>query len=642
VQPFVCGYHNSNVKDGGVMRNNVGAVIIVAGILVLLLVGCRGNSQPQAQVDGDEVALVGDVISLDGGASVDPDGDSLLFSWEMTRMPEGSQATLIGLDLSEARFTAHLPGEYEVHLVVSDGELDSPPNALVVKAMPWFTEVTEEAGVPGGGLQIFVSGAGPGAAWGDYDNDGDLDMYVATDGPNMLYRSNGDGTFTDVTSEAGVSGPCNSYGVAWGDFDNDGYVDLYVVCHSEDQGASVEHKAYEPNILYRNNGDGTFNDVTRKAGVGHIAHGAGATWVDYDTDGLLDLYVANFGIYGDFGEGWGDGNVLYRNMGDGTFLDVAVQSKVQGHEGLVQYIWAGGKLVRSGMTFESLWFDYDNDGDSDFIECNDQGISPLYRNDGDGVFIDVTEAAGMVIFGSCMGIDAGDYDRDGFLDVYWTNYDENYLWHNNGDGSFTEVAEQAGVADSMVGWATGFVDLDNDGYLDIYVTNGLIGVSVEDGGTGGKSRLEPNVLYLNNGDGTFSDVTAMARFGDPGVGRGTTVGDYNNDGALDFYVVNADGTNILYRNEIGTRNNWVKLQFEGNESNRDGFGVRVQIYTDEWSQIAEVSGGSGYLGGNSKELVYGLGQLTEIKRIEVSWPGGAVQTFEDVATNQTIVVREPG
>jgi hypothetical protein len=624
------------------MRNAFCTVLLVGGILALLLAGCQGNSQPIAQVDGDTAALIGDVISLDGSASVDPDGDPLLFSWEMTRTPKGSQATLTGLDLSDARFTPDLPGEYEVRLVVSDGELDSSPDALVIEAMPWFIEVTDEAGVPGGGIQSFVSGAGPGAAWGDYDNDGDLDLYVATDGPNMLYRSNGDGTFTDVASQAGVNGPCNSYGVAWGDYDNDGDMDLYVVCHSEDQGASVEHQAYEPNILYRNDGDGTFTNVAREAGVDHIAHGAGATWVDYDSDGLLDLYVANFGIYGDFGEGWGDGNVLYRNMGDGTFLDVTAQAGVRGHVGRVKYVWAGGDLMRSGMTFESLWFDYDNDGDPDFIECNDQGVSPLYRNNGDGTFSDVTEAAGLVILGSCMGIDAGDYDRDGDLDVYWTNYHENFLWRNNGDGSFTEVAEQAGVADFMVGWATGFVDFDNDGFLDIYVTNGLIGVSVEDGGTGGKSRLEPNVLYRNNGDGTFSDVTAMAGFGDPGVGRGTAVGDYNNDGALDFYVVNADGTNILYRNEIGTRNNWLKLSFEGSESNRDGVGVRVQIYTDEWSQIAEVSGGSGYLGGNGKELVCGLGQLTEVSRIEVIWPGGAVQSFRNVAVNQTIVVREPG
>ena len=154
--------------------------------------------------------------------------------------------------------------------------------------------------------------------------------------------------------------------------------------------------------------------------------------------------------------------------------------------------------------------------------------------------------------------------------------------------------------------------------------------------------MEPNVLYRNNGDNTFSDVTAMAGFGDTGVGRGTAVGDYNNDGALDFYVANAESTNILYRNEKGTQNNWVKLQFEGRESNRDGIGVRVQVDTGEWTQIAEIRGGSGYLGGNGKELISGLGQLTEVKSIEVVWPGGTVTRLTDIEANSTLIVREKG
>ena len=614
------------------------AVAIV--IIAVALAGCS-SPVPEANVQGDSTALAGHAIALSGDASSHPDGNPLTYSWQIARAPEGSMAQLVSLDLPSTRLTPDMPGEYEVSLTVSDGKRDSPAKAFVVQAMPWFTEITESAGVPGGGTQNFRNGFGPGASWSDYDGDGDPDLYAASDGPNMLYRSNGDGTFTDVTAEAGVTAPCNSYGVAWADFDNDGDQDLYVVCHSEDQGVSIEHKASEPNLLYLNNGDGTFTDVAPLAGVDHVAHGSGATWVDYDADGLLDLYVANFGIYGEDGEGMGDGNVLYRNNGDGTFTDVSEQAGVRGQHGPVRYRWAGGKLIKTGMTFESIWFDYDNDGDQDFIECNDQGVSPIYRNEGNGTFADVTEDAGMFVLGSCMGIDAGDYDKDGHLDVYWSNYNENFLWHNNGDGTFTEIAKELGVADFMnVGWATGFVDFDNDGYLDIYVTNGLVGVPVEEGGTGGKSRLEPNVLYRNNGDGTFTDVSVVAGFGNPGVGRGTAVADFDGDGAVDFYVVNADGDNALYRNELGARNNWVKLHLEGVEGNRDGIGARVTFKTSEWSQIAEIRGGSGYLGGNGRDIICGLGSITAVDKIEVVWPSGKVTRLQDIEANTALTVRE--
>ncbi len=253
-----------------------------------------------------------------------------------------------------------------------------------------------------------------------------------------------------------------------------------------------------------------------------------------------------------------------------------------------------------------------------------------YRNvSGDAAQLAILEQNGQ-------GLALLDFDQDGWIDLFVTNGGRLDEWRRNrhpgcrlyrnlGNWRFDDVTANAGVAGQAWGTGAAAADYDDDGDVDLYVMN-----------------WGPNVLYRNNGDGTFSDVTAMAGFGDPGVGRGTAVGDYNNDGALDFYVVNADGTNILYRNEIGTRNNWVKLRFEGSESNRDGIGVRVQIYTDQWSQIAEVSGGSGYLGGNGKELVCGLGQLTEVKRITVIWPGGAVQSFKDVAVNQTLIVREPG
>ena len=458
------------------------AVAIV--IIAVALAGCS-SPEPEANVQGDSTALAGHAIALSGDASSHPDGNPLTYSWQIARAPEGSMAQLVSLDLPSTHLTPDIPGEYEVSLTVSDGRRDSPAKAFVVQAMPWFTEITESAGVPGGGTQNFRNGFGPGASWSDYDGDGDPDLYAASDGPNMLYRSNGDGTFTDVTAEAGVTAPCNSYGVAWADFDNDGDQDLYVVCHSEDQGVSIEHKASEPNLLYLNNGDGTFTDVAPLAGVDHVAHGSGATWVDYDADGLLDLYVANFGIYGEEGEGMGDGNVLYRNNGDGTFTDVSEQAGVRGQHGPVRYRWAGGKLIKTGMTFESIWFDYDNDGDQDFIECNDQGVSPLYRNEANGTFTDVTEARGHVrAWDAAWASTRATTTRT----ATWTSTGATTTRTSCGTTTATAPSRRSpqmlGVADFMnVGWATGFVDYDNDGYLDIYVTNGLVGVPVEEGGT---------------------------------------------------------------------------------------------------------------------------------------------------------------
>ena len=634
-------YHIATLKDGVHMRKVILPAIAVVALSVLAGAACS-SPPPEAGVEGDSAVLAGHPAALSGDSSSNSNGGDLAYSWQVTKSPEGSMAQIESPGSSNTNLTPDVPGVYEISLTVSEGGRDSSPSAFTVEAMPWFTEVTAAAGVPGGGEQNFKNGFGPGASWADYNGDGLPDLYAASAGNNMLYRSNGDGTFTDVAAEAGVLAPCNAYGVAWADYDNDGDQDLYVVCHSEDQGVTIHHEASEPNYLFRNNGDGSFTDVAAEAGVDNVAHGSGATWVDYDSDGLLDLYVANFGIYGDGEEGMGDRNVLYRNNGDGTFADVTDQAGVAGQHGPVRYRWAGGQLVKSGMTFESIWFDYDNDGDQDFIECNDQGVSPLYRNEGDGTFADVTEAAGMFVLGSCMGIDAADYDKDGHQDVYFTNYNENYLWQNNGDGTFTERGREAGVDDFNVGWATGFVDYDNDGYLDIYVTNGLVGVSKEDGGGGGKPRLEPNVLYHNNRDGTFSDVSVPSGFGNPGVGRGTAVADFDGDGWVDFYVVNADGDNALYRNELTGRNNWVMVTLEGGPGNRDGIGARVTFHTDEWTQIAEVRGGSGYLGGNARDIICGLGSMSEVREIEVAWPSGKVTRLQNVEANTALTIREAG
>tara|TARA_Y100000590_G_scaffold105224_1_gene119732 strand:- start:2359 stop:4056 length:1698 start_codon:yes stop_codon:yes gene_type:complete len=526
---------------------------------------------------------------------------------------------------------------------------DIVENTSSTQSDTWFTNVIHEAKVLGGPLQDHKFNFGPGASWADYDNDGDLDIYVASMQDNLLYRNDGNGVFEDVTDESGVQGRCNSYGVAWGDYDNDSDLDLYVVCHSQDKWSYQDNEAYEPNLLYRNDGDGIFSEIAKSAGVDYRSHGTGAAWIDYNLDGYLDLYVTNYGLYGEPGQGWWDGNVLYKNNGDGTFKDVSIQSGLvaldERHtEGISSYSYFdsyfGHEFESTGMTYSSLWFDYDNDGDQDLIDCNDDGISPIYRNDLDDSFVDVTLEAGLLIAADCMGIDAGDYNKDGWLDVYWTNYDENYLWRNNADGTFSEVAEDLGVADLNIGWATGFIDFDNDGYLDIYATNGIIGFSAEDGIPDGKPAHQPNILYRNTGDGTFEDVTAVAGVGDMGVGRGTAVGDYNNDGGVDLYVVNSDKENVLYRNNIGSENNWVKIKLVGSESNSYGIGSRVTVVAGKLQQMFEITNSSGYLGGNGIDLLCGLGLNTEIDRIIINWPSGLIQELTEVNANRTVVVEE--
>ena len=620
------------------------AFLSVALVALAVASGACSSAPPTAVVVGSVDGFVGVPVELDGSASLDPGGNGLTYAWSMKTTPAGSGARVSGLSNPRPVFTPDLPGTYTVELRVGDGGDMSPPVSVTVTARPWLTDVTAEAGVAGiDETQDYYDGSGPGAAWGDYDGDGDLDLYVTANGPDILYRNDG-GVFTDVAAEAGIVDVCNSYGAAWADYDNDGDLDIYVVCRSEDAIKDLDHVAYEPNILYRNDGDGTFTNVAAEAGVDSVAHGSGAAWVDYDMDGWLDLYVANWGV-ADFGimKATTEFNLLYRNNRDGTFTDMAEVAGVTGRSGPFD-MDRGLPTELSGLTFMGLWSDFDNDGDPDLLECSEQGASSLFQNQGDGTFTDVTVAAGMLLRGSCMGVDSGDYDRNGYLDIYWTNFRENYLWKADGKGLFLESARDAGVAEAQVGWATEFIDFDNDGWLDIYVVNGVIGMPVEITGEGkghGKSVFEPNALYRNNGDGTFSDVTALAGFNHDGVGRGAAVADYDNDGDLDIYLVNADGPNILYRNEIGNRNNWIKLRFTGKASNARGVGVRVRLDTSEWSQIAEVKSGSGYLSGNDPELLFGLGELDAATTIVVQWPSGAVQTIRDVAANQTLTIQEP-
>lgn len=475
-----------------------------------------------------------------------------------------------------------------------------------------FTDVSLTANVYQREIPVDTeSGAwlGPGTAAVDYDNDGCwLDIFVVGDGglPNALYHNNGDGTFTDVAAKAGVANTPRGRGCVWFDYNNDGWRDLYVTCAG-------------PNYLYHNNGDGTFTDVTQRAGVGDEKHGTGPVIADYDHDGWLDIYIAN----------WGRApsllnpnpapkiNVLYRNRRDGTFEEVTQAAGVED----------------DGIAWGAIFFDYDNDTWADLFVANDHGPDKLYRNRGDGTFQDVSEQSGIVtqINGKptgAMGLCVGDYDNDADLDFFITNYDADLLWRNNGDGTFTNVAEAVGVANEGVGWYASFVDYDNDGFRDLYVVNGDVDNS---------QKTNRNRLYHNR-NGQFVDRADALNVTVDAVARGATAGDFDNDGDVDFYVVNNTG-NTLLQNDVNPNTwfpeksdrTWTKFRLRGTKSNRDGIGTRVTVVTDNLVQTQELICGTGFLGGDSLELEFGLSSAYQIDSVTLEWPSGTVDTYHDLS-----------
>lgn len=452
---------------------------------------------------------------------------------------------------------------------------------------------------------------GPGTAAVDYDNDGCwMDIFVVGDGglPNALYRNNGDGTFTDVAAEAGVANTPNGRGCVWFDYNNDGWRDLYVTCAG-------------PNFLFENNGDCTFTDVSEYAGVADEKHGTGPVVADYDHNGWLDIYIAN----------WGRApsllnpnpapktNVLYRNRGDGTFEEVT---------GL-----AG--VADDGIAWGAIFFDYNGDTWQDLFVANDHGPDKLYRNLGDGTFADVSESSGIVteINGrptGAMGLCVGDYDNDTDLDLFITNYDADLLWRNNGDGTFTNVAEAVGVANEGVGWYASFVDFDNDGWRDLYVVNGDVD---------GSQKTNRNRLYHNQ-NGQFVDRADALNVTVDAVARGATTGDFDNDGDVDFYVVSNTGNTLLQNDldpgfpnsnhrRVQSKNRRIKIRLIGTASNRDGIGTRVTVKLGNHVQTQELICGTGFLGSDSLELEFGFGpESYQSGSITLAWPSGIVETYQ--------------
>ena len=462
------------------------------------------------------------------------------------------------------------------------------------------------------------------------------------DHANVLYRNTGDGTFVDATAEAGLQ---HNYGYGMGclaaDYDNDGDADLYLTNFGRNQ-------------LYRNDGDGTFTDVTSHAGVGDGNWSVSASFGDFDLDGHLDLYVANYldyqletahacflqgvHIYCGPHEYPGARDTLYRNNGDGTFTDVTTRAGVH----------------NTGKGLGVLFTDYNNDGYPDIFVANDAVPDFLYQNNKDGTFTDVAITAGVAYNSegratASMGIASGDYDNDGIQDLFVTNFslEINSLFRNDNDGFYTMTTFEVGLADpsfSKLGFGTQFLDADNDGTLELFVANGHVWDNV--------SEITPSLSYRqrcqifgNTGTGLFKDLseTAGRFFKRSIVARGVAVGDYNNDGATDILITCCGEPPILLRNDSQVHN-YVKISLIGTEGNRDGIGAKVWVHTDEMTLFREVTCGGSYASGSEQTLLFGMGAPKTLQSIEVKWQNGHTQTldFSDAESpvNQTLYITE--
>ena len=491
-----------------------------------------------------------------------------------------------------------------------------------------------------------------------FDFDGFQDIYLVDSvGPNALYRNNGDETFTDVAVAAGVDEPAApGNGACAADYDGDGDRDLFIT-------------NYGPNRLFRNEGDGTFVDVSVPAGIHDpdtSLRSTGCAWGDYNLDGFLDLIVVRH-----LDESDPDlldtreftkavrGLVLYRNGGDGTLADVTdllgdvSVSAVAGQRGAAGALWGAG--------FQPGWTDFDNDGDLDLYVVNDFGAwvqrNVLWRNDGIGTdgnwrFLDVSESseADIRMFG--MGLALGDYDLDGDLDFFMTNIGNNVLLRNDGPGAtFTDVKYEARVGKALVGgkirvtWGAGFLDYDNDGDEDLYVVSGYLKGALpltgDEDDRANQPLEQPNILLQNRGDGSFADASLGSGADDPGIGRGSAYLDFNNDGCLDLFVSNYGQRARLLRNRCESGNNWLVVRTVGSSANRDGIGARITVDAGGRKQIREVSSGSSHMSQDMAESHFGMGSASTAETVTVRWPSGEVQTLTKVATNRKLTVVEP-
>ena len=490
-----------------------------------------------------------------------------------------------------------------------------------------------------------------GLALFDYDGDGNTDIYFINGAPlkgtksnvtpkNALYRNEGGWKFTDVTEKAGVGDTGYGLGVAVGDYDNDGDLDIYL-------------NNYGPNVLYRNNGDGTFTDVTKQAGVDNgYQVGAGACFLDMDKDGDLDLYVSiylefsyekhvatatsGFPVYANPRFYLPLPDTLYRNNGDGTFTDASDATGVGRHAG-----WGMGIVCG----------DYDNDGDTDIFIANDVAENFLFQNDGTGRFEEVGLMTGAAydMHGDeqgSMGVDCGDYDNDGLLDFYVTSYQRQLatLYRNLGDGVFEDATLLTGAGAGTlpyVTWGNSFVDFDNDGDRDIFIACGHLQDNVESY-DGTSNYLTQNILQMNTGDGKFINVSDNSGDGMKVrlSSRGAGFDDLDNDGDIDVVIMNSRREPTILRNDSPSEGHWLQVRLRAVKTNRDGVGANVKVVAGNLTLVDEVHSGRGYQSHYGMRLHFGLGDRDKVDRIEVRWIGGDVDVFTDVPADQLITLTE--
>jgi hypothetical protein len=527
-----------------------------------------------------------------------------------------------------------------------------------------ISEIAERAGLTAttvyGGQKVnryLLETTGTGAAALDYDADGWLDLFVVngttlegfpkgSEPTSHMYRNRGDGTFEDVTAKTGLALTGWGQGACAADYDNDGRDDLFVTF-------------WGANRLFRNTGDGTFQDVTKPAGLdsARTRWGSGCAFLDFDRDGHLDLFAANYidldlatapvpesglcrykGVAVACGPPGlkGGTNILYRNRGDGTFTDVSIPS------GITK---ASGTYALGVSTL-----DFDDDGWVDLYVANDSNPSALYRNNRDGTFTDIGVTAGCAYSAdgkpqAGMGVAIGDYNRDGRMDIFKTNFagDTSTLYANDGNGQCEDRTFASGIGRNTrwLGWGVGFLDLDLDGWLDLFLVNGHVYPEVEQLKTEAGYR-QRKVVYRSTGNGRFEDVTEQ--LGQPvtipKAGRGAVFADFDNDGDLDVFVNNVHDRPDLYRLDIGEPRSWLAVRLVGTRSNRSAIGARVRVTAGGATWTNEVRGGGSYYAQNDLRPHFGLGSASTVDRVDVRWPGGLEESWSSVEVNQILTLKE--
>jgi enediyne biosynthesis protein E4 len=528
---------------------------------------------------------------------------------------------------------------------VSGGLAQAPPGAIR------FEDATAASGISfthnfgAAKLGSLLESTGGGCVWFDYNNDGFPDLYVVSGKPlaagfhpyplktppaiaphNHLYRNNGNGTFTDVTEQAGVSPDMYGIAAVAADFDNDGFTDLFVT-------------GFGRAILYRNKGDGTFEDVTAKAGIKVDGWSISSTWLDYDRDGCVDLFVGRYVKFDPKYRNYypadnypgpldyeGDTNRLYHNNCNGTFTDVTDKSGIGAFKGRTMGVTAA---------------DYDGDGYPDIYVANDKTENFLFHNKHDGTFEEVAADLG-VAYGqngemtSAMGPVFADIAGGGRLDLWVTDSKFDRLMRNAGKDGFEDISASSGISAASgqyVSWGSGIFDFDNDGLLDILVFHG------------GLIHMVPqeHSLFRGLGNGKFADVSreAGAVLDVKTVARGACFADYDNDGKVDAFVVNLGAPATLFHNISANANHWIAIQLKGTKSNRDGLGALVTIVAGGHKQVAERTAGSGYLSQNDGRVHFGLGTNSKVDRLTIRWPSGREQVLDNAAADRVVVVEEP-